>query len=101
MFFDNDVILAAKTLGGYSATSALKGVYKIFVMISTPAFMLSRATSIFATYYQPSEIKVIESSGKHAVIEIKGFEQKDATTAYRIAGWMEKALEFINRKKTQ
>ncbi len=98
MIFDNDEKKAASEMGKYSADIALKGVYKIFVMISTPSFMLSRASSIFATYYQPSDIKIVESSGNHATIEIKGFEQKDIITAYRIAGWIERALEFVKRK---
>lgn len=98
MFFNDDEKKAANELGKYSAEIALKGVYKIFVMISTPSFMLSRASSIFGTYYQPSDIKIVESSSNHATIEIKGFDQKDIITAYRIAGWMERALEFVKRK---
>ena len=32
MFFNHDEEKAARTLGGYSAETALKGVYKIFIM---------------------------------------------------------------------
>ncbi len=89
---------AALELGKFSAEVALRGVYKIFVRISSPQFVLSRATSVFSTYYNPSDFKVVEQSTGKAVMAIKNFEKKDQLILYRIAGWMEKTLEITLRK---
>lgn len=89
---------AAMALGKYSAEDALSGVYKVFVMIATPSFMMSRAASIFATYYRPSDIKLVVNKTDNAVFEIRKFEEKDILIAYRIAGWIEKALDIVHRE---
>ncbi|MBN2520056.1 MAG: hypothetical protein JXB17_06105 [Bacteroidales bacterium] len=98
LFFNHNEKEAALELGRQSADIALTGVYKIFVMISTPAFMLSRATSIFSTYYRPSDIKIVESEKDFAVFEIRHITKEESLIAWRIAGWMEHALHIVKRK---
>lgn len=92
---------AAFEIGRYSAEVALKGVYKVFIMVATPAFMISRATKIFSTYYDPAEINLMENSSGGAKIEIKKFKERDAIIAFRITGWVYKALELMNKKNIQ
>jgi len=101
MFFDGKHTEAALELGKYSAEVALTGVYKIFVMISTPAFMISRATNIFSTYYRPADIKIVDSSKDSAIFEIKQITEPEALIAWRIAGWMDHALEIVKKKDVQ
>lgn len=94
MFFNGNYENAAHEIGRYSAEVALTGVYKIFVRVSSPQFVLSRASSIFATYYQPADIKVIESAEKKAVLQFSKFHPDDKLIMNRIAGWIEKTLEI-------
>ena len=94
LFFEGNSVKAANEIGRYSADVALKGVYKIFVRVSSPHFVLSRASSIFATYYQPADIKVIESTEKKAVLQLAKFHPNDKLIMNRIAGWIEKTLEI-------
>ncbi len=94
LFYGGNAVKAANEIGRYSADVALKGVYKIFVRVSSPHFVLSRASSIFATYYQPSDIKVIESMDKKAVLQLSKFHPNDKLIMNRIAGWIEKTLEI-------
>lgn len=94
LFYAGNSAKAASEIGRYSADIALKGVYKIFVRVSSPHFVLSRASSIFATYYQPSDIKVIESADKKAVLQFSKFHPNDRIIMNRIAGWIEKTLEI-------
>lgn len=98
-FEDNNE--AAFEVGRYSAEVALKGVYKVFMLIATPAFMITRATKIFSTYYDPAEIKMIESSANGTTIEIRKFKERDSIIGYRIVGWMYKAIEMMNKKNIQ
>lgn len=94
LFFDGDHIKAARELGRYSAEVALKGIYKLFVRVSSPHFVLSRASSIFSAYYDPADISILEKGEKSAVFQFAGFDEKDKLIIHRIAGWIEKTLEI-------
>lgn len=93
LFFNGNHTQAAKTIGRYSAEVALKGIYKIFVKVSSPHFVLSKASSIFSTYYNPSDISVIEKGNKHCTLELLQFDFNDKLIMHRISGWIEQTLE--------
>mgnify|MGYP006911562587 CR=1 FL=1 len=94
LFYDGNHVKAALLLGRYSADVALKGIYKIFIRVSSPHFVLSRASSIFSAYYKPSDIKVVESKDKRCVIELSKFHVSEKLIMHRIAGWVEQTLEI-------
>lgn len=94
MFYDGNQIEAAHKLGRYSSEIALKGIYKIFVRVSSPHFVLSRASSIFSAYYKPSDIKVVESKDKRCAIRLAQFHVNEKLIMHRIAGWVEQTLEI-------
>jgi hypothetical protein len=98
LFFNGNHIEAAHILGRYSAEIALKGIYKIFVRVSSPHFVLSRASSIFSAYYKPSEIKVIESKDRRCVLELNQFSLGEKLIMHRIAGWVEQTLEITLKR---
>ena len=97
LFFGGNHEKAAWEIGRYSADVALKGIYKIFVRVSSPHFVLSRASSIFAAYYKPSDIKVIESKDKSCVLQLAQFKQDELLIMQRIAGWLAKTLEITQK----
>lgn len=97
-FFNGNSRKAAKEIGIYSAKIALTGVYKIFIRISSPNFVLSRARKIFASYYQPAEIILAEVKENSSIFHFKQFSVEDRLIVYRIAGWMEGAFKVLNCK---
>ncbi len=94
--FYNDPEKAAWEVGKYSGNIALKGIYKIFLRVSSPSFVLSRASAIFSAYFKSANIKVVENLPKKVVLELHKFRESDRLAAYRIAGWIEVALEMTN-----
>ena len=80
--------------GRFSADHGLKGVYKVFVKMGSPEFLISRASKVFASYYRPCEIKVADHTSKRSVVHIVQFPQPNKLIESRIAGWMERALEI-------
>jgi len=92
LFFGGDVQKAGFEIGIYSAEVALTGVYKIFMRISTPGFLLSRTSNVFASYYNPSDITIVESSDNHAIFRLGHFKLSEQPVIYRIAGWMKGAI---------
>jgi len=94
--YDNNNRIGGDEIGSYSAETALKGFYKVFLLIASPHFLLQRASKIFTTFYEPSEIEASINEGNNAVLRIIRFEGIDEAIEYRIAGWVKKALELAN-----
>ena len=84
--------------GRYSAKMGLTGIYKVFVLISSPAFMLKRASRVIATFYEPTDLKVVDSTDNSMIIQFTKLPVKNELIEYRIAGWMEMALEICGCK---
>lgn len=78
-------------VGRSSADQALKGVYKIFVKVGSPGFIISRASKIFSNMLQPGEMTVTESLPNRAVLHMQ-LSESDWLLELRMAGWMEQAL---------
>ena len=96
LFYGNNAKTGGEELGMYSAEVALKGFYKVFLLVASPNFLIQRASKIFTTYYQPSRIEVETVSSNSALLKILDFKGIDAALEYRIAGWILKALELAN-----
>ncbi|HSR14072.1 MAG TPA: hypothetical protein VLS90_21675, partial [Thermodesulfobacteriota bacterium] len=69
LFFRGDA-RGAWEAGRFSADQGLTGVYKFFVKLGSPESLIRRATSVFTSYYQPSEIAVTGMEAKKATLRI-------------------------------
>jgi len=94
LFYNNDIKQAALESGRYSAEIGLKGVYRIFVKVASPNYLMQRAGRVFTSYYSPSEIAVVDSHDKGLTLHITKFPEPEEVIEHRIAGWCERALEF-------
>lgn len=101
MFYNNDIKKAALEAGHFSAEVGLKGVYKIFVRIASPNYIMERAGRVFTSYYSPSDIKVLNKHDNGLTLHITKFPEPEEVIEYRIAGWCERALEFTNCKNVK
>lgn len=93
VLFD-DAIKGAWLCGRYSAEMALTGIYKFFIKAASPFFIIDRASRIFTTYYQPSDMAVVEKGNDYVVLHITRFEEPNSLIEARIAGWIERAMEI-------
>ncbi len=78
-------------VGRFSADRSLRGVYRLFVRVSSPGFIIERTSKIFVTVLGPGEATVVERSSKRAVFHLQ-FPESYWLAELRIAGWMEQAL---------
>lgn len=99
--YSDDYRVGADEIGGFSAESALKGVYRVFILVASPKFLIQRASKIFTTYFDPSVIEVQELDAQKVAFKIVSFEGIDKNLEYRIAGWIRTALEFANCKEPE
>jgi hypothetical protein len=93
LFYDSDP-KGAWALGRFSAEYALRGLFKIFVRIGSPQFIIQKAGAIFHSYYDPCAVQVVDMLARSAFVRITIFPEIDAMIEYRIAGWMEAGLEI-------
>jgi len=100
LFYRGD-LKGAWEAGRSSADFGLKGVYKIFVKFGSPEFLIRKASAIFTSYYQPSEMKVVVQEDKKAVVHITQFSEASSLIENRIAGWMERAMEISGCKNVK
>jgi hypothetical protein len=98
VIFDGDSIKAGMETGRFSSESALNGVYKIFVKMATPQFIIGRSGKILPSYYDPSDISVKESGPKHVILNISRLPMNHEVLEARIFGWIQKALEVTGCK---
>jgi|WetSurMetagenome_2_1015567.scaffolds.fasta_scaffold658962_1 hypothetical protein len=93
VFYNSDDIITARTMGRFSADVALSGVYKFFIQIGSPKFIIERGSRIFSTYYQPSEMIVLNVQKNSILVHLTKFPESEIIIEENIAGWMERALE--------
>lgn len=101
LFYNNNLQMAALESGRFSAEVGLKGVYRIFVKVASPNYLMQRAGRVFTSYYSPSEIAVVNSHDKGLTLHITKFPEPEVVIEHRIAGWCERALEFTNCKNVK
>lgn len=97
-FYSNNAQKGGEELGKFSAKVALNGMYKVFLFVATPQYLMKRASRMVETFYTPSEVEVSETSSKMVVMKIKKFDGITKVLEYRFAGWCVKALELCNCK---
>ncbi len=84
--------------GRFSADYALKGIYRVFLKIGSPEFVINRASLVLPTYYRPSKIIVPSHEKGHALFRIVEFPDMNKVIEHRIIGWMEQALTICGCK---
>lgn len=94
MFYKGDDKVCGDAIGYYSAEVALKGLYKVFLLIASPAYLIQRATKIITTFYRPSQVEAFSISPKSAGLRITEFIEMDLALEYRVGGWCKRALEL-------
>lgn len=101
ILYNGDSYKAGWETGRYSAETALSGIYKVFVKMATPQFIIGRAGKILPSYYDPSDISVKETGPKHVILNISRLPSNNVVIEARILGWIERALEVTGCKNVK
>jgi len=76
----------------------LRGIYKAFVKLGSPEFVIKRIAAVHETYFQGVPIEVhFEGPGK-ALVRYTGFEKQHRIMGFAIIGFFKKALEISGAK---
>ena len=77
--------------------SQLSGIYKIFVKLGSPGFVISRIAAVHATYFRGVQI-IPEIADRQASIKYVGFKKHQQIMEYVVIGFFRKALEISGAK---
>ena len=100
LFYDSAKIAAEKS-GRYSAEKSLKGIYKIFVKVASPQYVIKRGSNVFSSYYKPARIKASSTSKKSAKVTIYNFSKEEEVIISRVAGWIQRAAEITGESNVR
>lgn len=76
----------------------LRGIYKLFIKLGSPEFVLKRIAVIHRTYFQGVSVEVRLSGDGKAVVKYTGFEKQHRLIGLSIIGFYRKALELSGAK---
>ena len=79
----------------------LSGIYKWFVKLGSPEFVLNRMSAVHRTYFQGVDIEVKLPSPGKAVVKYTGFAKQHRLIGLIIIGFYRKALEISGAKEVK
>jgi hypothetical protein len=87
----------ARRAGRAGASDAVKGIYRFFALVLTPAVLLSKASPMWSTLYNRGKLAVVSQTDKSAHIRLSDFPSEPAGCA-RLNGWLERMGELTGVK---
>ncbi|MEA2166140.1 MAG: hypothetical protein QOK37_4267 [Thermoanaerobaculia bacterium] len=90
----------ARRAGREAASDAVKGIYRFFALILTPAALLSKASSMWSSLYNRGEMRIENQTDHGATIKVLDFPSEAAGCA-RITGWIERMAELTGVKNVR
>ena len=87
----------ARRAGREAAGDAVKGVYRFFALVLTPAALLSKASTMWSSLYNRGEMRVENQTDRGATLKIVDFPSEAAGCA-RITGWIERMAELTGAR---
>ena len=87
----------ARRAGREGASDAIKGIYRFFAMVMTPAALLGRASQMWSSLYNRGEMRVENQTDRGATIKLVDFPSEVAGCA-RVTGWLERLGELTGAK---
>jgi predicted hydrocarbon binding protein len=87
----------ARRAGREAASDAVKGIYRFFALVLTPAALLGKASSMWTALYNRGLMRVEGQSDTSARILLEQFPS-EAAGCSRVTGWIERMAELTGVK---
>jgi len=83
-----------RELGRFSADAGLKGVYRLFLRIAVPSYIIKKAPMVWRSYYDSGSMHVVDLDKMSCKMALRDFDEPSSALCERFAGWMERTLEL-------
>jgi uncharacterized protein (TIGR02265 family) len=87
----------ARRAGREAAGDAVKGIYRFFALVLTPAALLSKASQMWSTLYNRGRMEILDQTPTSARLRIADFPS-EAAGCSRVTGWIERMAELTGVK---
>lgn len=77
----------------------LRGIYKMFIKLGAPAYVIRRISSVHQTYFNGIHFIPEFGESNEALIKYVGFEPRHEILGYVIVGFYRKALQISGAKE--
>jgi hypothetical protein len=78
----------------------LRGIYRVFVKLGSPGYVVKRIASVHQTYFEGTEIiPEVDDAASGATVKYIGFKGRHRILEYAIIGFYRKALEISGAKQ--
>jgi hypothetical protein len=93
LFYDGDYY-GAEEIGRFGAESSLNSIFRLFIKLGTPEFLIKKVSSLFSNYYKGVSVEIIKLKNKKAHIRINNFGKMREVNERVIIGWIIYGLEL-------
>ncbi len=90
----------ARRAGREAASDAVKGNYRFFAKVLTPAALLARASQMWSSLYSRGELRVDSQTDQGARLRLVNYPSEPAN-CLRITGWIERMAEMTGETKVE
>jgi hypothetical protein len=92
--FFNGSPYGAREQGRHSADQDLRGIYRMFVRVANPSFLIRNVAGIWGSYYSDSKARAAIGQESGARLYLAGITPVNPYLMNAVAGWVERALEI-------
>ena len=101
LFFNGDNKYTAFFMGSYHAEISLTGIYKFFIRLNSPKFIIERGLEVLNTYFRPSKFEIEIRNDNSVIIYIFAYVNPNIIIESSIEGWTRRAIEISGGKNVQ
>lgn len=103
LLMDIDAAIVSEVMGGNVTrmqqfghdlgTRDIQGVYRVFVLVTTPVFALSKVSALGSMYFRESTLAFLPTGRSEGELELVGRSMPFYMCRYGISGWLTAVLE--------
>lgn len=90
-----------RKIGRFTAEETFSGLYKVFLEIGNPHFVIRKASSAWRTLNDTGELEIEKITDKYVKGKITGFQDPDKGFCRNLAGYFGKVLEMSGARNVE
>ncbi len=99
--FGNGDLELCKTMGRFAAEANLTTLYKVFYRISSVAFIMSRAASLWRVNHDSGQLSLVESNDRNVQLRIDDYAVPHRAICLSVLGWAWRSIELSGGKNVK
>jgi hypothetical protein len=90
----------ARRAGREAASDAVRGIYRFFALVLTPAALMSKASKMWSALFNRGELRISDQTDHGATLKLLDFPSEIAGCS-RTTGWIERMTELTGVKNVR